>query len=335
MSRETIAVIIPCYRVSRHVLAVLRGLPPWVDAIYCVDDACPEHSGERIRAEFSDPRLHLLFHERNQGVGGAMVTGYAAALADGHGIIVKMDGDGQMDASYLPRLLNPILAGQADFTKGNRLFDLHALKQMPLVRRIGNIGLTLLTKIASGHWQISDPTNGFIAVHRTALQMLNMRKLSRRYFFETSMLIQLNIIRAVAMEVPMPARYGTESSSLNVWRSLLGFPPKLGLGLLRRLLWRYFIYDVNAVTILLLIGTLTLAGGTAFGLYRWHLGLVEGHAQTTGTVALALLPVIVGFQMLLQALLLDVVDRPLTPLSTRLRDDDAACVEAGSSALVR
>jgi glycosyltransferase involved in cell wall biosynthesis len=320
MPHETIAVVIPCYRVARSILDVVRTLPVWVDAVYCIDDACPEKSGQLICAEIHDPRVRVLFHERNQGVGGAMITGFKAALAAGHGIIVKVDGDGQVDPGLLPRLLHPIVSGTADFSKGNRFYDLQALRQMPLARRIGNFGLTLLTKVASGHWHISDPTNGFVAIHHAALRMLNFEKLSRSYFFETSLLIQLNIIRAVVTEVPMPARYGSERSSLSVWRTLIGFPPKLVAGLLRRLMWRYFIYDTNAVTVLLFVGSLSLAGGAAFGFYRWHAGVIAGQVQTTGTVALALLPVIVGIQMLLQAWLLDIVDKPVAPLASRIHD---------------
>jgi glycosyltransferase involved in cell wall biosynthesis len=320
MPHKTIAVVIPCYRVARSILDVVRTLPVWVDAVYCVDDACPEKSGQLICAEIRDPRVRVLFHERNQGVGGAMITGFKAALAAGHGIIVKVDGDGQVDPGLLPRLLHPIVSGTADFSKGNRFYDLQALRQMPLARRIGNFGLTLLTKVASGHWHISDPTNGFVAIHHAALRMLNFEKLSRSYFFETSLLIQLNIIRAVVTEVPMPARYGSERSSLSVWRTLIGFPPKLVAGLLRRLMWRYFIYDTNAVTVLLFVGSLSLAGGAAFGFYRWHEGVIAGQVQTTGTVALALLPVIVGIQMLLQAWLLDIVNMPAAPLASRIHD---------------
>ena len=174
--------------------------------------------------------------------------------------------------------------------------------------------------MASGHWHISDPTNGFVAMHHAALRMLNFEKLSRSYFFETSLLIQLNIIRAVVTEVPMPARYGSERSSLSVWRTLIGFPPKLVAGLLRRIMWRYFIYDTNAVTVLLAVGSLSLVGGAAFGFYRWHAGVIASQVQTTGTVALALLPVIVGIQMLLQAWLLDIVDKPVAPLASRIHD---------------
>ena len=150
--------------------------------------------------------------------------------------------------------------------------------------------------------------------------MLNLQQLSRRYFFETSMLIQLNIIRAVAHDVPASARYGAEASSLNLWRVLFGFPPRLIIGLLRRLLWRYFIYDINAVSILLLSGVLFAGFGVGFGTYRWLVGVVEHQMQSAGTVALALLPTLLGFRLLLQALMLDVTDRPTIPLSRLIRD---------------
>ena len=201
-----VAVIIPCYRVSRHILDVIAGIPPWVTGIYAVDDCCPEGTGDLLASQCKDARLRILRHSANQGVGGATCTGYAAALADGFEIMVKMDGDGQMDPNLLPRLVNPITGGLADFTKGNRLFDFKALRQMPRARRFGNLGLTLLTKAASGFWHISDPTNGYTAIHRSALRLINLDRLSRRYFFETSLLIHLNIVRAVAVDVPIPAR---------------------------------------------------------------------------------------------------------------------------------
>jgi dolichol-phosphate mannosyltransferase len=291
-----------------------------IDLIFAVDDACPQGSGRHLREQITDPRLHVIFHERNQGVGGATITGYKAALAAGCDIFVKMDGDNQMDPAYLPRLLQPILMGHSDFTKGNRFYDLSALRQMPLARRIGNLGLTFLTKAASGYWNISDPTNGYTAVHSSALSLLSLSQVSQRYFFETSMLIQLNIVRAVAHDVPIPARYGSETSSLGIWRAAVGFPPRLIRGFFRRLLWRYFIYDINAVTVLLLTGLLSAGFGVGFGVHKWLSGMAEQQFQSAGTVAVALLPTLLGFQMLLQAILLDVMDRPVTPLNRLISD---------------
>jgi len=311
---------VPCYRVSAQIVDVVRSIPSWIGYIFAVDDACPEKSGDYLARNCTDPRLKILYHAKNQGVGGATITGYQAALAANCDIVVKMDGDDQMDPAFLPRLIQPILIGRADFTKGNRFYDLLALRQMPPIRRIGNLGLTLLTKAASGYWNVADPTNGYTAVHASALRMLNFDQIARRYFFETSMLIQLNIVRAVAHDVPIPARYGSETSSLNIWRAFLGFPPRLIAGFFRRLLWRYFIYDLSAVTVLLLTGSLSTGFGVVFGSYRWLLGLAQQQAQSAGTVALALLPTLLGFQMLLQAILLDVMDRPVYPLQTLVND---------------
>lgn len=322
--------IIPCYRVSRHILDVIAGIPAWVAAIYAVDDCCPEKTAELLASQCKDPRLRILRHAVNQGVGGATCTGYAAALRDGFEIMVKMDGDGQMDPAFLPRLVHPITSGQADFTKGNRLFDFTALRQMPSARRFGNLGLTLLTKAASGFWHISDPTNGYTAVHRAALQLVTLDRLSKRYFFETSTLIHLNIIRAVAVDVPIPARYGGEQSSLNVWKALVEFPPQLLRGLTQRIIWRYFIYDISAVTVLILAGVVTTALGVAFGAYHWILGAMSGQFQSSGAIGISMLLIIVGFQMLLQAIVLDVMDKPLIPLATLLRDDAPRAAAGGT-----
>jgi len=188
------------------------------------------------------------------------------------------------------------------------------------MRRIGNLGLTLLTKVSSGYWNISDPTNGYTAIHASVIGLLNHDRLARRYFFETSILIQLNIVRAVAIDVPIPARYGNEASSLNIWRAFFGFPPRLIGGLFQRLIWRYFIFDINVVTIMIVAGLSALLFGIGFGSYRWWLGAVGGKPQSAGTVALALLPTLLGSQMLLQAVLLDIMDRATTPIHLLLQD---------------
>ena len=263
----------------------------------------------------SDPRLRVLRHKVNQGVGGAVVTGFHAALRTDAEIFVKMDGDGQMEHKWLPRLVEPLLLGHADFTKANRFYDLAALGAMPAVRRIGNFGLTFLAKAASGFWHISDPTNGYLAIRRGALEILNLERLDKRYFFEIGLLVQLNIIRAVAHDVPIPARYDNEPSSLNPLKTLLTFPQKLFLGLLKRVWWRYFIYDINMVTLFLVTGILLFLGGTGFGAIKWADNLTTGGNNPAGTIALAMLPIVLGFQLLLQALVLDVIDKPEEPLS--------------------
>ena len=319
LPKSKIAVVIPCYRVKGQILEVLKGIPSWVDSVFAIDDCCPQLSGKYLEKNCSDSRLTVIYHEANSGVGGATTTGYRAALNDRCEIIIKMDGDDQMDPAYLERLVRPILIGHADFTKGNRFYDLYALRQMPLTRRIGNLGLTLLTKAVSGYWNVADPTNGYTAVHASALSMLSLDRLSNRYFFETSMLVQLNIVRAMAHDVPIPARYGNEESSLSIGRALFGFPPRLMLGFIRRILWRYFIHDLSAVTVLLVAGSILTFFGIGFGSYSWIQGSSEARYQSAGTVALAILPTILGFQMLLQAVMFDVMDRPTIPLHKLLQ----------------
>lgn len=316
---EKVAVVLPSYRVQDQIVQVIRQILPLVDYVIMVDDACPEGSGDYLAQHLQDPKLRIIRHEKNLGVGGAMITGYQEALKTDAVIIVKMDGDGQMDPAYLDRLIAPLLAGVADYSKGNRFYDLLALPAMPWLRRLGNFGLTFLAKFSSGYWHISDPTNGFIAIRREALSLLNIPFLDHSYFFEINLLVQLNIIHAVAVDVPIPARYGNEISSLNPLSILCSFPPKLLRSLSRRIWWRYFVYDVNMVTIFLVIGIVLFLGGTGFGAFKWAQSIHDHINQPTGTVVLAMLPTILGFQLLLQAVVLDVVDKPDAALCRYLK----------------
>ena len=321
-SRPRIAVVLPCYRVREKIVGVVESLIGRVDYIIAVDDQCPEKSGEWLQEQCKHPSVQVLFHEVNQGVGGAMITGYEAALQTDAEVVVKMDGDGQMDSRFLTRLIAPLITGKADFAKGNRFFDLRALRAMPQARRIGNFGLTLLTKAASGFWHLSDPTNGYFALRRGALGLVNFHLLDRRYFFEISLLVQLNVVRAVAIDVPIPAIYADENSSLNPMRALVSFPGKLLRGFFHRIWWRYFIYDINIVSIFLVAGMLLFFGGAIFGAWRWSANVEEGINQSAGTVALAMLPMLLGFQMLLQAMVLDVMDKPSEPVSEILESGE-------------
>ena len=318
VSRMKAAVVIPAYRTAASIQKVIAGIPQWIDAIYVVNDASPDDTAARA-VSASDPRVRVISHEVNQGVGAAMVTGYRAALNDGMEICVKMDADGQMDPAYLPQLVDPLIAGRADYAKGNRFHDAAALRRMPLARRIGNAGLSFLIKASSGQWHIFDPTNGYTAIHRAALAALELGKLHPRYFFESSMLIKLNEIGALVEDVPMPARYGEERSNLSVGRTLVEFPWLLFRHGLKRILWQYFVADFNAVSLFLVCGVPLITFGVLFGLYHWIDSYLRQVLTSTGTVMLAVLPLILGFQLLLQALVLDVQSKPEQPLQARLR----------------
>lgn len=311
-----VAVIIPAYRAAETIEKVLRGMPPWVDAIYVVDDASEDETSARVRAQ-EDTRIHLLTHKDNLGVGGAMVTGYRQALLQKMDICVKIDADGQMDPAYLPDLIQPLALGRADYSKGNRFHDTGPLKQMPLIRLLGNAVLSFLIKTASGQWHLFDPTNGYTAIHRTALMTLDLHKVHPRYFFESSMLILLGKIGAVVEDVPMPARYTGERSNLSVTRAVIEFPWQVLRYGLQRMLWRYFILDFTAVSLFLACGIPLVAFGTVFGIYHWTSSYLRNALTPTGTIMLAVLPLILGFQLLLQALVLDVQNVPRQPLQMR------------------
>jgi len=174
-----ISLVVPCYRECDHILKTLAEIPPLVDHIYCVDDGCPDGTGNLMEDCCPDPRVTVLRNPTNQGVGAAVVTGYRQALQDGSEIVLKMDGDGQMDPNLIPRFIEPILSGRADYVKGNRFFVLEDLAQMPRHRVIGNAILSFMSKLSSGYWRSFDPTNGYTAIHKTALGMLPLHKLHK------------------------------------------------------------------------------------------------------------------------------------------------------------
>jgi glycosyltransferase involved in cell wall biosynthesis len=313
------AIVIPAYRVERNIESVLRGLPNFIRHIIVVDDASPDSSSEIVlRAAQTDGRIMLLRHEKNQGVGGAMLTGFRKALELGAQVIVKLDGDGQMDPAHIPALVTPLIAGRADYVKGNRFRDFHSLQQMPLVRRVGNLGLSFLTKAATGYWNIFDPTNGFFAVRAEVLAQLPFDEIDRRYYFETSMLSHLYLLDAYVMDVPIPARYRDEVSSMSIQRVLFEFPLKLTRTLIRRIILRYFIFDFSMMSIYLLVGIPLLIFGLVFGIIKWIQYYELGIPAPTGTVILPTLSVILAIQILLSAIEIDINAAPRSPVTTPL-----------------
>lgn len=308
-----VAVVIPCFRVHDSVLDVIAQVPGFVQAIYVVDDACPEGSGRKVQAACADPRVRVHFNERNRGVGGAVIAGYLAATAAGAEIIVKMDGDGQMDAAALPQLIGPIVRGQADYTKGNRFYDLAQIGRMPRLRILGNAALSFMTKISSGYWDLFDPTNGYTAIHARVLTKLPLGKISNRYFFETDMLFRLNIVRAVVADVPMDAKYGAETSNLRISKVLFDFGFKHLRNTFKRVFYNYFLRDLSLASIELLLGSTFIAVGSALGLWFWAESARTGVTASAGSVMLVALQVIVGLQLILGFLAYDIASVPRRP----------------------
>lgn len=313
-----IAVVLPCFKVSRHILALLAEIPAVVSHIYVVDDACPEGSGDLVQGQCDDPRVRVLRNPQNLGVGGAVLHGYRAAAADGCEVIVKIDGDGQMDPALLPHFVAPILRGEADYTKGNRFYDLRHIARMPARRLFGNAVLSFMAKISTGYWDIFDPTNGYTAISARVAQVLPDERISRRYFFETDILFRLGTFRAVVMDVPMDARYGDEISNLRIGDVLGEFMGKHIRNFFKRLFYNYFLRDLSVASLELLFGLLLLAFGSVFGSYHWWLSGSTGQAAATGTIMLAALPLLVGLQLVLAFLAYDIASVPRHAIGERL-----------------
>jgi glycosyltransferase involved in cell wall biosynthesis len=314
-----IAAVIPAYGVERDIQSVLGGLPAYIKHIIVVNDASPDSSGERMAAAAKeDRRIILITHTQNQGVGGAMASGYRKALELGAQIIIKLDGDGQMDPAHIPAFLTPLIQGRADYVKGNRFRDFQSLQQMPIVRRVGNLGLSFLAKAATGYWGIFDPTNGYLAIRAEILAQLPLDKIDRRYYFETSMLANLYLLDALVLDVPIPARYRNETSNLSIRRTLIEFPLKLLATFLRRILLKYYIYDFSMMSLYLMVGIPLLLFGGIFGITKWIEYASQNIPAPTGTVMLPTLSVILGIQILLSAIEIDMNSAPRKPISEPL-----------------
>jgi dolichol-phosphate mannosyltransferase len=318
MPIQRIFAVIPAYKATASILSVLGQIGPEVERIFVVDDKCPQDTGALVERECKDARVKVIRNASNLGVGGAVKVGYAAALQEGAEVIVKLDADGQMDPREVARLAGPILRGEADYSKGNRFFDIEHLGRMPSIRVFGNAILSLFSKLSSGYWDIFDPTNGFTAIHANVAALLPLAKISNRYFFESDMLFRLGTYRAVVVDVPMTAIYGEERSNLKILEIIPEFLAKHTSAFFKRLLYNYVLRGMSAATVELVAGLIAIVFGLSFGLYHWITGFALGLPSSAGTVMLAALPIIVGLQLLLAFLSYDVSSVPRVPIHRNL-----------------
>lgn len=316
------AVIIPCYLVKKHVLSVISQIGNDVTNIYIVDDACPENTGDYVANSCRDNRVKIIKNSTNQGVGGATIAGYKAALQDGMDILVKLDGDGQMNPALINILTAPIKSGLADYTKGNRFFNPDKLIAMPKIRILGNALLSFITKISSGYWDIFDPTNGYTAINSSVLALLPLNKLNKRYFFESDMLFRLNTIRAVVVDIPMDAIYGDEKSNFKISYNIMQFAKGHARNTAKRIFYNYYLRNFSIASLELFFGIILLVFGIAFGLYEWLQSAESLVPATAGTVMLSALPIIIGFQLAMSFLNYDISSIPKMPLSKMIYKSD-------------
>lgn len=306
---KRIAVVIPCHNEANHVRSVVDGLPAFVDDVIVVDDASTD--GTSAAAQASGRPVLILRHEQNGGVGASVVDGYVQALECGADVVARLDGDGQMDPALLSSLVTPVLRGEVGFAKGNRFKLGYVPRQMPFLRKAGNIALTFLTKMASGYWHLFDPQNGYSAISSDAIRSLDLAYLKQcGYFFENGLLIELNSAEIPAIDVPVSTIYADEVSGINIGSVLFTFPPRLFKGMLRRIFQRYVIRDFSPVVLFLGWGVVLFVGGFIFGATLWVNSASTGDPSPVGSVMLAALPMLAGFELLLQGFVLDINGSP-------------------------
>lgn len=310
LSEAKVAVVIPSYKVKAHILSVVESIGSEVQVIYVVDDCCPEQSGAFVSSNCTDSRVKVLRNSENLGVGGAVMTGYKAALADDVDIIVKIDGDGQMDPALISSFISPILLGDADYTKGNRFYDLEQISAMPKMRLFGNAVLSFMTKLSSGYWDLFDPTNGYTAIHAEVVRHLPFGRISKRYFFETDMLFRLNTLRAVVVDIPMDAKYEDEVSNLKISKVIGEFLFKHSRNFGKRIFYNYYLRGMSLASIELPIAIMLLLAGGVFGISHWMDSSTSDVPTPAGTVMLSALPVIIGVQLLLAFIGHDIASTP-------------------------
>jgi glycosyltransferase involved in cell wall biosynthesis len=311
MTQPRIAVVIPAFKVRDHILTTLAAIGPEVAAIYVVDDACPESTGEHVRKNCADARVRVIRVERHLGVGGATTRGYREALGEEMDILVKLHADGRMDPARIPSIVRPLLDGQADYAKGNRFFDLDDVTGVPWRSRVGNSVESFVTKVATGYWDITDPANGFTALHGTVARAIGLDKLARDGSFESDVLFRLAMLRAVVVDVPMPVRITRNEPRAR-------FPRSFFSRTLKRVAYGYFLRDFNAGTALFLAGVFLMLVGSWYGGTQWYTAAASGFPASPGTVMLAALPVLVGAQLLIAAFHYEVTNVPRRPLHPHL-----------------
>lgn len=320
---QTVAVVIPCFRSANSIADVIARVPASIGSIICINDASDDNLAEVLRGlAVRNSRLSIITHERNKGVGGATVSGYRRAIEQGAEIIVKIDSDMQMNPAFIPALVAPILAGEADYVKGNRFFDIERVREMPVVRLIGNAGLTFISRVSSGYWHLSDPTNGFTAINASVAELLPLHKVHERYFFESDMLFRLNSFGAMVLEQPLETRYGDETSHLSIGLTLVTFPFLHFRNFCKRIFYNYFLRNFDVASLDLLAGVMLGCFGAVFGALAWMHSVRTGIPATAGTVMLSVTPLLLGFQLFLAFLQFDVARTPRTsihPQINRLR----------------
>ncbi len=315
MYNKKIIIVIPCFKVKNKISNVITKVPDWVYKIICVDDCCPQGTGKYIEQNINDDRILTIYNELNEGVGGACLVGFKKAVELGAEIIVKVDGDDQMDLSLLNKFIEPIILNEADFTKGNRFTKLIDYLEMPVLRKIGNISLSFFNRFSSGYWNLFDTTNGYLCFNSKIINILPLEKISKNYFFESDLLNWLYIIRAKVKDIPIRSIYNNEKSNINIFSVLIKFPPLYFRNFFRRFFYEYCVRNPDMKFISFIVGLFSLFFGLIYSFSVWRTGIGDDPLPS-GTVGIALISLLVGINFISYFFVSDMNNYPKNNLLT-------------------
>ncbi len=309
LNKQQIGIVIPYFNASKHIEAVVQKALQYSNTIVIVDDKSPETLPESLQ-QFKNT-VTVLNENENLGVGGATKKGFLHLQSlPNIKIIIKLDADDQMDSTYIPQLVEPIEQEEYSFVKGNRFRDFRALKNMPWSRRFGNLSLSFLSKVATGYWNCFDFNNGFFAISKNSLKLIDSNKVANNYFFETSLIAELYYQKAKIKEIAMPAIYGEETSNMKVFQMPFLFSVNLLKKFISRIWKSYFVYDFNIGTLYIVFGHVLFYGGIIYGGINWYHYASKDILTPVGTIMISALLIILGFQLLLQAIQFDILNTP-------------------------
>ncbi len=308
---KKIAIVVPAYNVGEEIVKFLDNIPDYVDKIFLIDDCCPLQTGKLAKKNSNDHRLNIIFNNQNLGVGGAVKVGYLKCIEDSIDIVVKIDGDNQMDPLEINAIVNPLITQNFDYSKGNRFLNNDKIENYPIVRFYGNIFLSFMSKLSSGYWDIFDPINGFTAIKINILKKLNLKIIDDGYYFESDMLFNLYNLKIKIKDVPVKIKYHKhQKQNLNVFKESFNFFNKNISRIIKRIKTNYFRNNFGLgsffIFIFLLSFTFTLLYGGINYLYYFS---IKAFAPT-GVILISSVSCLLMFLSLMIFLIIDNLNNP-------------------------
>lgn len=312
ISNKKISVVIPVYNVGETIISLLSKIPDYVDKIYLIDDSCPLGTGKIVkRSSLNISKLSIIFNEKNLGVGGAVKVGYGKSLLDNYDVVVKIDGDNQMDPDQIENLIKPLLSENIDYCKGNRFLNTFEIENYPSIRFYGNIFLSFMSKLSSGYWDIYDPVNGFTAIKSDVLKKVNFNKIDDGYYFESDMLYNLYLLKGKVKDIPVNIKYFKNSiQNMNIMKESFNFFFKNLNRTYKRVKKTYLLNNFSVGSFFILSFLINFFLTITYGGYNYFYNFFLKKFAPTGVVLLSSIFFLLTILSLMIFLIIDNLNNP-------------------------